>query len=159
MKRISKAVILSISCLAFLFGVTAITHAQTTALTYQGKLSEGGNAANGTYDMQFNLFDTPAVGEDVGFGAQDLEKVEPLPVNHSKSGEVEGVKYGQLTTNLVNAVLQQQKEIATQQRTIAELKRQVDMMQRRIGLRRKNLVNPSHAFGKPPTHYPRKDLK
>jgi len=38
------------------------TLAQTTAFTYQGKLSDGANPANGNYDMQFNLFDTATVG-------------------------------------------------------------------------------------------------
>lgn len=33
--------------------------AQTTAFTYQGKLTEGGNPANGNYDLAFRLFDTP----------------------------------------------------------------------------------------------------
>ena len=36
--------------------------AQTTAFTYQGKLTDAGNLANGTYDMQFKLFDTVTVG-------------------------------------------------------------------------------------------------
>lgn len=36
--------------------------AQTTAFTYQGRLTDTGNPATGTYDMQFKLFDTPAVG-------------------------------------------------------------------------------------------------
>jgi hypothetical protein len=36
--------------------------AQTTAFTYQGRLTDGGNPANGNYDLQFKLFDTPTVG-------------------------------------------------------------------------------------------------
>src|SRR5512138_2411485 len=39
-----------------------VAEAQTTAFTYQGKLSDGGSPANGTYDLQFKLFDTAAVG-------------------------------------------------------------------------------------------------
>jgi hypothetical protein len=39
----------------------AATLAQTTAFTYQGKLSDGGNAATGQYDFQFKLFDTDVV--------------------------------------------------------------------------------------------------
>jgi hypothetical protein len=35
--------------------------AQTTAFTYQGKLTDAGSLANGTYDMQFKLFDTVTV--------------------------------------------------------------------------------------------------
>jgi hypothetical protein len=34
-----------------------ILHAQTSSFTYQGRLTDSGTAANGTYDMQFKLFD------------------------------------------------------------------------------------------------------
>ncbi|HEX3145458.1 MAG TPA: hypothetical protein VHQ64_15905, partial [Pyrinomonadaceae bacterium] len=40
--------------------------AQTTAFTYQGKLIDGGAAANGTYDLQFALFDNADGGAQVG---------------------------------------------------------------------------------------------
>src|SRR5262249_10603181 len=30
---------------------------QTTAFTYQGRLNDGGNPANGSYDLQFSLYD------------------------------------------------------------------------------------------------------
>src|SRR5438270_13956626 len=36
--------------------------AQATGFTYQGRLSDGGTAANGVYDMQFKLYDTATVG-------------------------------------------------------------------------------------------------
>jgi hypothetical protein len=39
-----------------------VAPAQTTAFTYQGKLADGGNPANGNYDLSFQLFDTQAVG-------------------------------------------------------------------------------------------------
>ncbi len=37
-------------------------HAQTTAFSYQGKLTDNGSPANGQYDFQFKLFDTATVG-------------------------------------------------------------------------------------------------
>jgi len=36
--------------------------AQSIPLSYQGRLTEAGNPATGTYQMQFRLFDTPDVG-------------------------------------------------------------------------------------------------
>jgi len=39
-----------------------IASAQTTAFTYQGKLTDGVKPADGDYDMQFKLFDTATVG-------------------------------------------------------------------------------------------------
>src|SRR5262249_47705445 len=41
---------------------TTIILAQGTAFTYQGKLTDSGNLANGSYDLQFKLFDTVMVG-------------------------------------------------------------------------------------------------
>jgi hypothetical protein len=40
--------------------------AQTTAFTYQGKLSDAGNPANGTYDLQFKVFDALTEGVQQG---------------------------------------------------------------------------------------------
>ena len=40
--------------------------AQTTAFTYQGKLTDSGNLANGNYDFQFALFDTVSNGTQIG---------------------------------------------------------------------------------------------
>src|SRR2546427_3980927 len=37
--------------------VSSIASAQTTAFTYQGRLTDGGTAASGNYDLQFALFD------------------------------------------------------------------------------------------------------
>ncbi len=39
-----------------------IAWAQNTTITYQGKLTDAGNPANGNYDLQFKLFDTVTVG-------------------------------------------------------------------------------------------------
>jgi hypothetical protein len=50
--------------LALLFTIASaqVALAQTTAFTYQGKLSDNGGPAGGQYDFQFKLFDTQAVG-------------------------------------------------------------------------------------------------
>ncbi len=43
--------------------------AQSTAFSYQGRLTDGGAAANGTYDMEFRLFDMPTVGTGTQIGS------------------------------------------------------------------------------------------
>jgi len=40
--------------------------AQTSSFTYQGRFTDGGTAATGTYDMQFKLFDTASAGNQIG---------------------------------------------------------------------------------------------
>ena len=42
---------------------------QTTSFTYQGRLTNGGTPANGTYDLQFKLFDSGTVGSGTQFGS------------------------------------------------------------------------------------------
>ncbi len=59
---------------------------------------------------------------DLGFGAEDVAKVEPLLVTHNKQGEVEGVKYDRISAVLVNAVKEQQIQIESLEKQLADLK-------------------------------------
>ena len=62
---------------------------------------------------------------DLGFAAEEVEQVEPLLATYADDGAIEGVKYGQVTTVLVNAVKEQQAQIEAQQLQIDALKRLV----------------------------------
>lgn len=62
---------------------------------------------------------------DVGFGAEEVAAVEPLLITHNEKGEIEGVKYDRITVALVNAVREQQAQIAKQKQQIDGLKRLV----------------------------------
>ena len=46
----------------------------STAFTYQGRLTDSGSPANGTYDLRFSLFDDAGAGAQVG-STQSLEDV------------------------------------------------------------------------------------
>jgi hypothetical protein len=48
--------------LVMLLWVALPGRAQTTAFTYQGRLNEAGNPANGVYDLQFSLFNAASGG-------------------------------------------------------------------------------------------------
>jgi hypothetical protein len=58
-----------------------------------------------TFDWNFNGL------RDVGFVAEEIANIEPLLAIYNEKGEIEGVKYKQLTTVLVNAVNEQQGEM------------------------------------------------
>jgi hypothetical protein len=47
---------------AFLFVATTSLRAQGTAFTYQGRLNHAGQPANGMYDLQFAIYDSPGGG-------------------------------------------------------------------------------------------------
>src|SRR5262245_5637353 len=72
---------------------------------------------------------------DLGFGAEDVAKVEPLLVTRNDQGEVEGVKYDRLSAVLVNAVKEQQQQIAQQQEQIQRQQREIESL-RQIVCRR-----------------------
>jgi hypothetical protein len=62
---LARAAVCTAACLACL-SIQAVTLAQSTAFTYQGELKQGGNAANGTYDMRFRLYSAPVGGSQPG---------------------------------------------------------------------------------------------
>ena len=66
---------------------------------------------------------------DLGFGAEDVEQIDPLLVTYNKEGQVEGVKYDRINVVLVNAIKEQQQQINAQQKQIGEL--QVELKRRR----------------------------
>jgi len=61
---IGKQLLLTASVSLLLLVTTAA--AQTTAFTYQGKLTDSGNLATGNYDLQFKLFDALSAGTQLG---------------------------------------------------------------------------------------------
>src|SRR5690349_24794611 len=62
-----------------LFALSANTaFAQTTAFTYQGKLTDGAGPASGNYDFQFKLFDTASVGTGTQQGATLTQPSVPV---------------------------------------------------------------------------------
>ena len=55
---------------AYLFSTTAA--AQTTAFSYQGSLKDGANPANGSFQMQFKLFDSLGGAGQIGSTITDV---------------------------------------------------------------------------------------
>ena len=69
---------------------------------------------------------------DIGFGAEDVERINPLFVSYNSKGEVEGVKYDRLSVLFVNAFREQQAQIDTQGSRIEQQQRQLDAQQSQI---------------------------
>jgi hypothetical protein len=66
---------------------------------------------------------------DVGLGAEDVEQVQPLLTFRNDKGEIEGVKYNQLSAVFVNAIKDQQAQIERQHAQIEALKTLVCRLQ------------------------------
>lgn len=75
---------------------------------------------------------------DLGLIAEEVGKVEPLLVTRNQTGVIEGVKYDQLSVVLINAVQEQQAQIAAQQRQIVALQKLVCRTTRRAKVCRTN---------------------
>jgi hypothetical protein len=64
--------------------------------------------------------------KDIGFVAEEVNEAEPLLNNFNDQGEIEGVKYAQVTTVLVNSVREQQTQI---EKLEAQIKRQNEQIE------------------------------
>jgi hypothetical protein len=62
LKPVLRYCYLSLTLLVLMLALAVEGAAQTTEVTYQGKLTDAGMPASGNYDLQFKLFDTPTVG-------------------------------------------------------------------------------------------------
>ncbi len=78
-------------------------------------------------------FDWKQGGEhDLGLVAEEVAKVEPLLVTRNDKGEIEGVKYDRISVVLLNAVKEQQLQIATQQTQNETQRRLIEKQQQQI---------------------------
>ena len=87
---------------------------------------------------------------DLGLIAEEVAAVEPLLVTHNKTGEIEGVKYDQLSVVLINAVNEQQAEIANQEQKIETQAKVIDALGAQIAALKKLVCvsNPNAAICK-----------
>src|SRR6266568_2629224 len=69
---------------------------------------------------------------DLGFGAEDVEKIDPLLVTYNDKGQVEGVKYDRISAVLVNALNEQQARIESQQQTITRQQHEIEALKRLV---------------------------
>lgn len=64
--RFTRMIARTIMLIAVFFCGLGTIQAQTTQFTYQGRLTDGGSPANGSYDLQVKLFDALTAGNQIG---------------------------------------------------------------------------------------------
>ncbi len=79
---------------------------------------------------------------DLGLGAEEVESVEPLLTFRNKKGEIEGVKYNQLSAVLVNAIKEEQQQIRELQSQIFSLRNQLHKHSRHFASGGRRPVRP-----------------
>jgi hypothetical protein len=93
----------------------------SSSLRYKTALKDFKRGLNVVNRLRPITFDWKEGGmRDLGFGAEDVAAVEPLLVTRNDKGQVEGVKYDRISAVLVNAVQEQQAEIAEQRAQLAQ---------------------------------------
>ena len=70
---------------------------------------------------------------DLGFGAEDVAKVNPLLVIYDAKGQVEGVRYDRMSVVFVNAFKEQQQQIEAQQRRLEAQQKQIEELKAKAG--------------------------
>ena len=105
----------------------------SSSLRYKNKVQTftgGLNIINRLRPISFSWKDGGM--RDVGFAAEEVEKIEPLLTFRNKEGEIEGVKYGQITAVLVNAIKEQQAQIASQQEQLKKQQSEIALLKRLV---------------------------
>jgi hypothetical protein len=69
---------------------------------------------------------------DVGLGAEQVAQVEPLFTFTNAKGEIEGVKYNQLSVVFINAIKEQQTQIENQQAQLAQQHIEIEALKRLV---------------------------
>ena len=80
---------------------------------------------------------------DIGLGAEDVEQIEPLLTFRNPKGEIEGVRYDHIGVVLINAIKEQQTQIAAQQDQIKRDEMAIKNQQQQLNALKK-LVCRSH---------------
>lgn len=94
----------------------------SSSLRYKTNLARYGRGLEVINRLRPITFDWKEGGmHDVGFGAEDVARIDPLLVTYNDKGQVEGVKYDRISVVLTNAIKQQQTQIETLQARNAAL--------------------------------------
>ncbi|RYE19632.1 MAG: hypothetical protein EOP51_19485 [Sphingobacteriales bacterium] len=78
--------------------------------------------------VQYNWKTNPQDKKEIGFLAQDIQKIIPEAVVEPTNGHAMGMKYTELIPVLVKAVQEQQQLIKTQQQMLDQQQQQIDEM-------------------------------
>ena len=126
-----------------LFGILALC---SSSLRYKTSVQPFSGGLDIVRRLRPITFDWKDGGmHDVGFGAEEVEQIEPLLTTRNSKGEIEGVKYGQVTTVLVNALKEQQAQIEEQKEQIAEQQKLLQHLHRQNQAQQQQLQEHKQA--------------
>jgi hypothetical protein len=87
---------------------------------------------------------------DLGFVAEEVDKITPLLTTRNADGQIEGVKYDRISALLVKGMQEQQEQIQEQNKQITNLKAQNDRLDDRVkALEQGSGSSPASPFATP----------
>lgn len=102
----------------------------SSSLRYKTNIAQFSEGMSFVNKLRPISFDWKKDGEkDIGFGAEDIEKIDSRFVTYNYEGQVEGVKYDRLSVAFVNALKEQQEQIETLQKTNVQQQQQIEKQQ------------------------------
>lgn len=105
----------------------------SSALRYKTNVAPFSSGLSFIKQLQPITFDWKQNGvKDVGFGAEDVARVNPLFVTYNDKGEAEGVKYDRLSAAFVNAFKEQQAEIEQQGKQIKSQQKEIEALKKLV---------------------------
>jgi len=105
----------------------------SSSLRYKTNLAPFSSGLSFIRQLQPISFDWKSTGRrDIGFGAEDVAKINPLFVTYNEAGQVEGVKYDRFSTVFVNAFNEQQAQIEQQQEQIKKQQTEIDALKKLV---------------------------
>jgi Chaperone of endosialidase len=116
----------------------------SSSLRYKTNVATFSDGLNVIYRLRPISFNWKQDGvKDIGLGAEEVEKVEPLLTFRNPKGEIEGVKYNQLSAVFINAIKEQQQQIETLRAQNAELNARLNLIEKTM--RKRHSARPRVA--------------
>jgi len=104
----------------------------SSSLRYKTALQPFSGGIGVILRLKPTTFNWTATGErDVGLLAEEVAEVEPLFTFKNSKGEIEGIKYANLSVLFINAFKEQQAQINEQQKQIDRQQREIEMLKKR----------------------------
>jgi len=91
--KTTKMLTILVLALGLMVGLAQVSQAgpMGTAFTYQGRLMDANDTAQGIYDMMYHLYDSPEGPNEIGVtDIQDVEVPDSLWISAAKSFQVTG---------------------------------------------------------------------
>jgi trimeric autotransporter adhesin len=112
---------------------TGDVRACSSSLRYKNNIADLALGLDAIGKLRPVTFDWKSSGEhDLGFVAEEVEKVTPLLTTLNKDGQIEGVKYERITAILTKGMQEQQKQIADLKTQNAALEKKNSDLESRV---------------------------